>query len=146
MNKEQWEQDVERFVREYEDISTFDNILGRELCGYDFEEQRISYRFETKPWQKNERGEIHGGILGGMFDSAIGTVAIYASGWKETTTVELSVSYLRPLDGDSHAVVHSYIVKNGRNLIRLRGEMVCEETGKLVATAYGTWFPLCDRG
>lgn len=142
MNREQWEQDVCRFAEEYKDHSPFDETLARELCGYDFEEQRISYRFQTHPWQQNERGEIHGGIICSMFDSAVGTAAIYAAGWKEAATTDLSVSFLRSLPGDSHAVVHTYIVKNGRTMIRLRAEMICEETGKPVASAYGNWLPL----
>lgn len=142
MSKEQWEQEVVRFAKEFVDISPFDNILGRELYSYDFDEKRITYRFTAEPWEKNERGEVHGGILGCMFDSAIGSVAIFATGWNEVTTAELNVSYLRPMNGAHHAIVHTYIVKNGRNLMRLRGELYSEETGKLIATAQGTWFPL----
>ena len=142
MNKEQWEQEVLRFDAEYEDDSPFDIKLERELYGCDFDEQRISYRFPTQPWQKNERGDIHGGIISSMFDSAIGTTAIFAAGWREATTIDLDVSFLRPLDGDSHAIIHTYIIKNGRSIIRLRGEMICEESGKLVAAATGNWFPL----
>lgn len=142
MSKEQWEQEVLRFEAEYEDDSPFDIKLEREFHSYDFDEQRISHRFKAQPWQHNERGDVHGGIIGSMFDSAIGLTAIFAAGWREATTTDLNVSFLRPLDGNSHAVVHTYIVKNGRNMIRLRGEMICEETGKLVATAQGNWFPL----
>ena len=69
-------------------------------------------------------------------------LSIFAAGWREATTIDLNVSFLRPLDGDSHAIIHTYIVKNGRSIIRLRGEMICEESGKLVATATGSWFPL----
>ena len=141
-NKEQWEQEVQKFEAEFIERSPFDRKLEREFCGCDFEQQRISHRFKTQPWQKNERGDVHGGIIGSMFDSAIGTAAIFAAGGKEATTMDLNVSFLRPLDGDSHAMVHTYIMKNGRTVIRLRGEMICEESGKLVATATGNWFPL----
>lgn len=140
--KPEWEADVRKFAEEYEDDSPFDTELAREFCGCSFEEQRISYRFATKPWQENERGEVHGGIICSMFDSAVGTAAIYAAGWKEATTTDLNISFLRSLISGQHAIVHTYIIKNGRKLIRLRAEMVCEETGKLIATAGGTWFPL----
>lgn len=142
MNKEQWEQEVLRFEAEYEDDSPFDRKLEREFYGCDFEEQRISHRFPAQPWQKNERGDVHGGIISSMFDSAIGLTAVFAAGWGEATTVDLNVSFLRPFDSDSHAIIHTYIVKNGRTIIRLRGEMINEESGKLVATATGSWLPL----
>lgn len=142
MTKEQWEQEVLRFSKEFEDPSPFDKELNEEFVDCCFEEQRITYRFTPQPWQKNERGDVHGGILGCWFDSAIGTAAIFAAGWREAVTSDLTVSYLRPMDGEGHAIVHAYIVKNGRSIIRLRGEMYCEETGKLVATAYGNWVPL----
>ena len=54
----------------------------------------------------------------------------------------MNISYVRPLDYGQHTTVTVYTVKTGRKIIRLRAEMVCKETGKLVATGVGTWMPL----
>jgi len=60
----------------------------------------------------------------------------------EATTVDMNISYVRPLDYGQHTTVTVYTVKTGRKIIRLRAEMVCKETDKLVATGVGTWMPL----
>ena len=77
-----------------------------------------------------------------MFDTAFGVVANFIAGVNEATTVDMNISYVRPLDYGQHTIVTVYTVKTGRKIIRLRAEMVCKETGKLVATGVGTWMPL----
>lgn len=60
----------------------------------------------------------------------------------EAATVEMNISYIRPVEFGQHTVIDTYIVKIGRTMIRLRGEMFCRESGKLVAAASGLWLPL----
>lgn len=150
----------------------FDAEMHAKLCGYSYEEQMISIEFETLKWQINERGGIHGGAIAGMFDTALGVVANFAAGTipvvqecsdqsvdspiaratqatghnavraSEAATVEMNISYIRPVEFGQHTVIDTYIVKIGRTMIRLRGEMFCRESGKLVAAASGLWLPL----
>lgn len=92
----------------------FDEKMRARLVDCDYEEQTVTYAFPTQDWQINEKGGIHGGAIAGMFDTAFG--------------MEL------------HLTV--FIVKAGRSLIRQRAELTDAATGKLLATASGSWMPL----
>lgn len=170
MTREEWVQAVEQTMDGYlnRNDGCFDSEMHAKLVGCDFggdesrdgqsgeggqaglpgtgkTEQNISIEFETLPWQINERGGIHGGAIAGMFDTAFGVVANFVSiiaGGNEAATADMNISFLRPVEFGEHTVVTVYIVKTGRTIIRLRAEMFCKESGKLVATGVGSWIPL----
>ncbi|MBR5488167.1 MAG: hypothetical protein IKV72_00555, partial [Firmicutes bacterium] len=60
----------------------------------------------------------------------------------EAATSDMYVSYVRPLELGQHAILKTWIVRNGRSMIRLRAEMICKESGKLIATSVSNWIPL----
>ena len=49
---------------------------------------------------------------------------------------------IRPLELGEHAVLTTTIVRIGRTMIRLRAELFCKESGKLIATSVSNWIPL----
>lgn len=55
------------------------------------------------------------------------------------TTVNLSVSFLRPIRLGDGMVYHSKIKSFGRSLVTLDGEVYLRSNGKLAATATGTF-------
>ena len=144
MDKQEWLQQVENIINGYltRQDGCFDDQMHATLVACDYEAQSVTIEFETQKWQINEWGGIHGGAIAGMFDTAFGVVADFIAGENEATTVDMNISYVRPLDYGQHTAVTVYTVKTGRKIIRLRAEMVCKETGKLVATGVGTWMPL----
>ena len=77
-----------------------------------------------------------------MFDTAFGVVANLTAGENEATTTDMTVSYLRGVEMGMKLELTVYIVKAGRSLIRQRAELADAETGKLLATASGSWMPL----
>ena len=60
----------------------------------------------------------------------------------EATTTDMTITYLRELEYGDKCIIKVYIVKAGRKLIRQRAEVTSKKTGKLVATAVGSWMPL----
>ena len=54
----------------------------------------------------------------------------------------MSVSFLRGVEYGMELYLKVYIVKAGRSLIRQRAELTDAATGKLLATASGSWMPL----
>ena len=109
-------------------------------CSY--EEKSVTYGFKTQKWQINEKGGIHGGAIAGMFDTAFGVVANFTAGENEATTTDMTVSFLRGVEMGMELELTVYIVKAGRSLIRQRAELTDAATGKLLATASGSWMPL----
>ena len=108
----------------------------------DYEAQTVTYAFPTQGWQINEKGGIHGGVIAGMFDTAFGVVANFTAGDNEATTTDMTVSFLRGVDFGMELHLKVFIVKAGRSLIRQRAELSDAATGKLLATASGSWMPL----
>ena len=93
-------------------------------------------------FRSNEKGRIHGGAIAGMFDTAFGVVANFTAGDNEATTTDMTVSFLRGVDFGMELHLKVFIVKAGRSLIRQRAELTDAATGKLLATASGSWMPL----
>lgn len=144
MDKANWEQNVKEIITGYltRNDGCFDAEMHAKIVDYSYEEQTVSIEFETLKWQINERGGIHGGAIAGMFDTAFGVVANFVAGVNEAATADMNVSFIRPLDFGQHPIIKVYIVKKGRSIIRLRAEMYCKETGKLIGASAGTWIPL----
>ena len=143
MDAREWELEVKKTVDGYLERKDghFDDTMRAHYHSCDFEEQSISIRFDTQAWQRNERDGIHGGAIAGMFDTACGVVANFVAE-NEAATSDMYVSYVRPLELGEHAILKTWIVRAGRSMIRLRAEMFCEESGKLVATSVSNWIPL----
>lgn len=119
----------------------FDEKMRARLVSCDYENQTVTYAFPTQTWQINEKGGIHGGAIAGMFDTAFGVVANFTAGDNEATT-DMTVSFLRGVDFGMELHLKVFIVKAGRSLIRQRAELADAATGKLLATASGSWMPL----
>lgn len=115
---------------------------GRVWCPATTKNQTVTYAFPTQTWQINEKGGIHGGAIAGMFDTAFGVVANFTAGDNEATTTDMTVSFLRGVDFGMELHLKVFIVKAGRSLIRQRAELADAATGKLLATASGSWMPL----
>lgn len=143
-DKQTWMARAEATVEHYLHLKDggFDEQMKAWFAGCDYEAQTISIGFTTQHWQINERGGIHGGAIAGMADTGFGIVANFVAGPGEATTTDMNLAFLRPLELGETAVMTVFIVKAGRSLIRLRAELLCRETGKLVATAGGSWMPL----
>jgi len=145
VTKEQWEQAMAGACKEYLERydGKYNDVVKGSFYAMDYEEQTLSIIFETMEWQINERDSvIHGGALAGMFDVAMGVAANGLAGPEAAATCDMNITFIKELEFGQHAIVKTYIVKNGRKLIRLRAEMFCQETGRLICSASGTWIPL----
>ena len=142
--KQAWIQLVEERSHHYLNLGDggFDEHMKARLLSCDYEEQSITYAFQTQPWQLNERQGIHGGAIAGMFDTAFGVVANLTAGPNEATTTDMTISFLRGVELGMEVGLKVYIVKAGRSLIRLRAEMFDRSSNKLLAIASGSWMPL----
>ena len=142
--KQAWIQLVEEKSQHYLNLNDggFDEMMHVHLARCNYEEKSVTYAFPTKKWQINEKGGIHGGAIAGMFDTAFGVVANFTAGENEATTTDMTISFLRGVDYGMELELTVYIVKAGRSLIRQRAELSDAATGKLLATASGSWMPL----
>ena len=87
------------------------------LEAYSFEEQTVTFAYETKKWMLNPGGAVHGGLISTMFDISMGSAASAFSGCYPPT-VTLSVSFLCPVPGDDTVLISCRATKVGRRLCR----------------------------
>lgn len=96
-------------------------------------------RYRMQEWEKNQRGDVHGGAVAAMFDTAMGMTSVAFTG-NAVATADLNISYIRPFSGQAF-LFESKIHNLGRMMIRLHCVAKDETTGKTLATATSTFVP-----
>ncbi|MDQ2937657.1 MAG: PaaI family thioesterase [Acidobacteriota bacterium] len=86
-------------------------------------------------------GVVHGGAIASLIDTATAFAIISVLPQREkVTTVDLTISYLRPVIGGQLKAV-AKLVRSGRRLFTVSAD-VFDSDGKLVATALSTYIKL----
>ncbi|MFT7827349.1 PaaI family thioesterase [Priestia megaterium] len=98
-------------------------------------------RIEIFPDLLNFSGNVHGGVIASLVDMSIGN-AVYPVLNKNqySTTVELKLNYLKPLNGKS-IVAKSYLLHKGKTLLVGKADIL-NEHDQLVATGTATFMIL----
>ena len=120
-------------IREME-IGGMNDLLSPEPIGCDPDSMSADIRFVKHGWEKNHRGEVHGGVIAAMFDTAMGMTTIAYSGYEGVSTADLNVSFIRPFTGDSF-IFRAEIIHPGRNIVRTRARAFDDKCGKCLASA-----------
>jgi acyl-CoA thioesterase len=117
----------------------FSRLLGIELVEVTSGSATLS--LEVRDDLKQNHGVVHGGAIASLIDSAMAYAIIPLLTAKEkVTTVDLTISYLRPLTR-GRATAKATVVRAGRRLFVVTAE-VLDDDGKLAATALSTYIKL----
>jgi|GEM_PF-330549 len=119
--------------------SDFNGHMGCRLIDCSYAESSFTFAFESMDWQRNDRGELHGGAIAGMFDTAFGVAAYITAGGPVTVTAELNISFLSAVSFGTDLRMRVIVLKAGKSLIRQRAELADGATGRLLAVAGGSW-------
>jgi uncharacterized protein (TIGR00369 family) len=95
-------------------------------------------RLELRPHHCNKRGVVHGGVLSALLDTALGAAVISSipkEWWCATTS--LSVQFLEGVR-EGVLVCTGRVLRRGKRVAFAGGE-VRDASGKLVASAQGSW-------
>ena len=96
---------------------------------------------EVRKELTQNHGVVHGGAIASLIDSAMAFAIIPLLAARErVTTVDLNISYLRPLT-KGRATATAKVVKSGRRLFVVTAD-VLDNDGKLAATALSTYIKL----
>ncbi len=129
---------VERLSQALDSVP-FAKFLGIELDEIDAGVATLS--FEIKPELKQNHGVVHGGAIASLIDSATAFAIISLLPTDEhATTVDLTISYLRPLTGGRAKAV-ARVVRSGKRLIVVSAELF-NDGGTLAATALSTYIKI----
>lgn len=123
---------------------TLENVPFAQLLGIEIESIEPGHAVLTmhiKEELKRNGGIAHGGAIATLIDSAMAMaiVPLLAEG-ERTTTVDLTIHYLRPLSERS-ARASARVVRAGKRVITVSAELF-DADGKLAATALSTYLRL----
>ena len=121
------------------DSVPFAKLLGIELDEIDAGVATLS--LAIRPELKQNHGVVHGGAIASLIDSATAFAIISLLPLDEhATTVDLTISYLRPLTGGRARAV-ARVVRSGKRLIVVSAELF-DDAGTLAATALSTYIKI----
>lgn len=135
MTKEDFQTNINRILeRDNSEKYPFDHNLGLKLVDCEFGKfPKAFFSYKGKDHHRNPYGGIHGGIVSSLADTATGTCTIALTN-KYTTTVDLSVNYLRPLFGDEF-VIEVEFTHIGKRIVSSYVKMIDSDREELCATA-----------
>ena len=96
----------------------------------------------TMPWMRNSAGMLHGGLCATILDQAMGFVSCcLKEGNDIAPTVQMSISYHRPLHPGEQVIVKVHVVSVTHSLMNLTAEAsqaTCPE--KICLSGSGMYF------
>lgn len=114
----------------------FARLLGLEMGA--IERGTATFYLPVSNNLKQNKGLVHGGAIAALIDTAAAFAAVtLLEPEQSTTTIDLTVHYLRPLT-DGRAEARARVLRAGRRLLVISVE-VFDETENLVATAVTTY-------
>ena len=121
---------------------TIGDMLELELLGCNTLDGEILMTCKTGPWMRNLAGTLHGGMCATVVDQAMGCVAYCAKpGEGLAPTVQLQVSYHRPLIPGEDVLIRIQVVSVSRSLIHLSCEaMLASRPEKLCLSGSAVYF------
>lgn len=125
-------------------MSLLDNVPFARLLGIEIDSVEPGHAvlsMEIRNELKQNHGVAHGGSVAALIDSAMAVAIMPMLGENErTTTVDLTIHYLRPLTHGT-ARVSARVVRAGRRVITVSAELF-DADGKLASTAISTYLRL----
>jgi uncharacterized protein (TIGR00369 family) len=119
----------------------FAKLLGIEVDSVEPGHAVLSMRVRDD--LKQNHGIAHGGSVAALIDSAMAIAIVPMLAENErTTTVDLTIHYLRPLT-EGTARASARVVRAGRRVITVSAELF-DHKGDLAATAISTYLRLSD--
>ena len=117
----------------------FAKLIGIELDEVD--RGTATLAFDIRDELKQNHGVVHGGAIASLIDTATAFAIISVLPPDEqATTVDLTISYLRPLTkGRARAVAK--VLRTGKRLITVSAELF-DDSGTLAATALSTYIKI----
>ncbi len=117
----------------------FARLLGIEVDSVD--NGTATLGLTIRPELKQNHGVVHGGAVASLIDTATAFAILSLLAPKErVTTVDLTISYLRPLTS-GRVTARAKVLRAGRRILAVSAEVV-DSDGKLAATALSTYIKL----
>lgn len=128
-----------RRIRKAVDTVPFAKLLGIELD--DVSRGTATLGIDVRDELKQNHGVVHGGAIASLIDTAtaFAIISLLAPG-ERVTTVDLTITYLRPLT-EGRVTAVAKVLRAGRRLFVVSAE-VFDKDKKLATTALSTYIKL----
>lgn len=121
----------------HDDVSVLETLGGGEVIEADPRGGRVSLRFEVRP-EFCHPGGAQGGFVAGWMDSAMAhAVMVRTEHAQVPATLEVKVSFLRPVFAGQTVTARAEIVRMGRSMVFLEARLYGADE-ELLATASST--------
>ncbi|MDQ2944665.1 MAG: PaaI family thioesterase [Acidobacteriota bacterium] len=126
-------------VRNLVDKMPFNQLLGIRVAR--LHKDGVTIQCTLREELRNSAGVLHGGVTATMADAAVGiALSRHFRGSRLATTVELKISYLRPIS-HGRIAARAHLLKIGGRLCVGRVDLF-DDGGKLAASALVTYLLL----
>ena len=121
--------------------SPHSSLLGSEFVGFDEETATATMRFTVRKQMTTWRGGVQGGLVAGYLDGVMGYAYVAMTGGEQAPlNLEVSMQLLGLLPEGATIIGKGRVVRGGRRVIFLEGELQTEE-GQVLARATSTAIP-----
>ncbi|HEY0405641.1 MAG TPA: PaaI family thioesterase [Pyrinomonadaceae bacterium] len=128
-------------LRQALDEVPFAHLIGLELGS--IERGAATFHLNVRPELKQNKGLTHGGVIAALIDTAAAfAVVSLLEPEQSTSTIDLTIHYLRPLTA-GRAAAQARVLKAGRRVLVISVD-VKDESEALVATALTSYLRLTD--
>ena len=138
MSAQEWLTDEIAFING-KMAATLNGRMQGELVSCNEADQSITLRYPVQDWQVNGLGTQHGGMISTMMDLTM-SMAIYCySRQTVPPTITMTVNYLRPVPIEDGVHIMARVTSIGKRNATAYCEAIIPGTGKVAATAVGTY-------
>ena len=121
--------------------SPHSNLLGSRFLGFDEETAPATMQFTVAKEMTTWRGGVQGGLVAGYLDDVMGYAFVAMSdGEQAPLNLEISMQLLGLLPEGATIIGKGRVVRAGRRVVFLEGELLSEE-GQVLARATSTAIP-----
>ena len=140
--------DLEQIVKERIQLVTdmipgsIGDLMKFHLISCDPDRGEYTLGCSTELWMRNVAGTLHGGMCATIVDQAMGFIAhCVKPGEGVAPTVQMQVSYHRPLIPGKDVIVRVQVLSVTKSLMHLTGEAaLAEEPDRICLTSTGMYF------
>jgi uncharacterized protein (TIGR00369 family) len=126
--------------KNYQHPDNFGSWLGYKLVGIDKEKYGAEVELVVREDHLSSAKKLHGGVIAAFFDYAFGAAVFSSLGPKDfSSTVELKVNYLKPVDLNDVLRARAEVVFRGKRLCVLHGYIYKNKEEDPVAMATATF-------
>ena len=135
-NREELISQIKRFIAFTEQGCELYQRFKLEIVDADYEAGWAEYVHSCTEFEKNRYGNVHGGAITALLDTAIGLTAYELGTGNASPTMNISVDFIQSIHIGDTVKIRATVLNSGKHSAVLRADMTRD--GELVATATGT--------